>query len=133
MRSSARQAPTLKDKAAYRRTIFAPTESSTKTRLGLPFVMACMAFASCNLIRALKSQSKDMLASLVEVLQTREDMQELLRRLMTTDDTLEAFSEIGVKAPDLTRVTLEAAVAALVNCQSVKAIDAELKRRVSRN
>ena len=42
---------------------------------------------------------------------------------------LETFSELAVKEPDLTWLVLQAGVAALVNVQSVEAIDAEMKRR----
>lgn len=48
---------------------------------------------------------------------------------MRPHDMLETFSELAVKEPDLMRLTLQACVAALVNTQSVMAIDAELKRR----
>ena len=42
---------------------------------------------------------------------------------------LVAFNELAVKEPDLMRLVLQASVAALVNVQSVEAVDAELKRR----
>ena len=84
-------------------------------------------------LRALKAQSEEVLHAMMQTLRSRMDMREVIHRLMTPDDTLEAFSQIGVEDPDLARVTLEAAVAALVNTQSVLAIDAELKHRASRN
>ena len=49
--------------------------------------------------------------------------------MMRPDDVLETFSELAVKEPDLLRLVLQAAVAAMVNMQSVEAVDAELKRR----
>lgn len=42
---------------------------------------------------------------------------------------LETLSELAVKEPDLMRLVLQASVAALVNVQSVKAVEAEMKRR----
>ena len=48
---------------------------------------------------------------------------------MRPDDMLEKFSELAVKEPDLMLLTLQASVAALVNVQSVEAVDAEMKRR----
>ena len=48
---------------------------------------------------------------------------------MRPDDMLETFSESAVKDPDLMRLALQASVAALVNVQTVEAVDAELKRR----
>lgn len=41
----------------------------------------------------------------------------------------ETFSELAVKEPDPMRLVLQASVAALVNVQSVEAVDAELRRR----
>lgn len=57
-------------------------------------------------LRALKSQSESMLISLVEVLKIRQDMQDVIHRLMSPDDVLETFSQISVENPDLARVTL---------------------------
>ena len=48
---------------------------------------------------------------------------------MRPDDMLETFSELAVKDPDLMRLVLQVSVAALVNVQSVEAVDAEIKRR----
>jgi len=56
-------------------------------------------------------------------------MQNAIARLMRPDDMLETFSELAVKEPDLLRLLLQASVAALVNVQTVSAVDAELKRR----
>ena len=47
---------------------------------------------------------------------------------MRPDDMLETFSELAVKEPDLMRVVLQAAVATMVNVQTVEAAIAELKR-----
>ena len=74
-------------------------------------------------------QSRQMLSSLSESLSARPDMQNAIRRLMRPDDMLETFSELAVKEPDLMRLVLQASVAALVNAQSVEAVDGELKRR----
>ena len=70
-----------------------------------------------------------MLTTLMERLADRPDMQNAIRRLMRPDDMLETFSELAVKEPDLMLLTLQASVAALVNVQSVEAVDAEMKRR----
>jgi len=79
------------------------------------------------------NQSRDVLNSLLESLASRPDMQEAIRQMITPEDMLEAFSEIGVRDPDLARLTLQACVAALVNLQSVKAIEAEIQRRAELN
>ena len=72
---------------------------------------------------------RQMLTTLMERLTDRPDMQNAVRRLMRPDDMLETFSELAVKQPDLMRLVLQVSVAALVNVQSVEAVDAELKRR----
>ena len=74
-------------------------------------------------------QSRQVLSSLSESLSARPDMQNAIRRLMSPDDMLETFSELAVKEPDLMRLVLQACVSAMVNVQSVEAVDAELKRR----
>ena len=80
-------------------------------------------------LRELLQASRQTLKSLVESLASRPDMQNAIRRLMRPDDMLETFSELAVKEPDLMRLVLQASVAALVNVQSVEAVDEELKRR----
>lgn len=84
-------------------------------------------------LRAIQADSDTVLTSLVEALQMRSDMQEFIQCLMTGDDALETFSQIGVEDPDLARVRLEACVTALANTQCIKTIAAELKHRASRN
>ena len=80
-------------------------------------------------LRELCRTSRQTLTSLVESLGNRPDMQNAVRQLMRPDDMLETFSELAVKEPDLIRLVLQACVAAIVNVQSVEAVDAELKRR----
>ena len=52
---------------------------------------------------------------------------------MRSEDMLDTFSELAMKEPDLMRLVLHASVAALVNVQSVEAVDAEIKRRAVGN
>ena len=80
-------------------------------------------------LRELLQASRQTLTSLVDSLASRPDMQNAVRRLMRPDDMLETFSKLAVKEPDLMRLVLQASVAALVNVQSVEAVDAEMKRR----
>ena len=80
-------------------------------------------------LRTLLQASRQTLTALVQSLNSRPDMHEAVRRLMRPDDMLETFSELAVNDPDLMRLVLRACVAALVNVQSVEAVDAELKRR----
>ena len=80
-------------------------------------------------LRELLQASRQTLTSLIESLSIRPDMQNAVRRLMRPDDMLETFSELAVKEPDLMRLVLQACVAAIVNVQTVEAVDAELKRR----
>ena len=78
---------------------------------------------------AILQASGQTLPSSVDAPANRPDMQNAIRRLMRPDDVLETFHELAIKEPDLMRLVLQAAVAALVNVQSVEAVDAELKRR----
>ena len=80
-------------------------------------------------LRELLQASRQTLTALIESLSNRPDMQNAVRRLMRPDDMLETFSELAVKEPDLMRLVLQASVAALINAQSVEALDVELKRR----
>jgi hypothetical protein len=80
-------------------------------------------------LRDLLQASRQTLTSLVESLGNRPDMQNAIRRLMRPDDMLETFSELAVREPDLMRLVLQASVAALVNVQSVEAVEAEMKQR----
>ena len=80
-------------------------------------------------LRELLLASRQTLTSLVDSLVNRPDMQNAIRRLMSPDDMLETFSELAVREPDTMRLVLQASVAAMVNVQSVYAVDADLKRR----
>ena len=80
-------------------------------------------------LRELLQASRQTIAGLIDSLSNRPDMQNAVRRLMRPDDMLETFSELAVKDPDLMRLVLQVSVAALVNAQSVEAVDAELKVR----
>ena len=80
-------------------------------------------------LRDILQASGQTLASLVDALAKRPDMQNAIARLMRCDDMLETFSELAVKEPDLMRLVLQASVAALVNVQAVEGADTELKRR----
>ena len=84
---------------------------------------------SAEELRELLLASRQTLTSLVESLGNRPDMQNAIRRLMRPDDMLETFSELAVREPDLMRLVLQVSVAALVNVQSLEAVDAEMKRR----
>jgi hypothetical protein len=80
-------------------------------------------------LRDLLQASRQTLTAMVDSLANRPDTQNAIRRLMRPDDMLETFSELAVREPDLMRLVLQASVAALVNVQSVEAVDAEMKRR----
>ena len=79
-------------------------------------------------LREILQASHQTLTALIDSLANRPDMQEAVRRLMRPDDMLETFSELAVKEPDLMRLVLQASVAALVNVQSVEAVDSEMRR-----
>ena len=91
--------------------------------------MSNLANKSDDELREILQESRQTLTALIDSLTSRPDMQNAVRRLMRPDDMLETFSELAVNEPDIMRLTLQASVAALVNVQSVEAVDAELKRR----
>ena len=82
-----------------------------------------------NELRELLQASRETLAALIASLANRPDMQLAIRILIRSEDLLETLSELAVKQPDLMRLVLQVSVAALVNVQSVEAVDAEMKRR----
>ena len=84
---------------------------------------------SATELREILQASRETITALIDSLANRPDMQNAVRRLMRPDDMLETFSELAVKEPDLMRLVLQASVAALVNVQSVEAVDVEMKRR----
>ena len=97
------------------------------------FKMNNLSKVSDERLREIVTASRQTIASLIESLASRPDMQNAIARLMSPDDMLETFSELAVKDPDLMRLVLQASVAALVNIQAVESGDAELKRRSASN
>jgi hypothetical protein len=47
---------------------------------------------------------------------------------MHADDTMESCRELSARGPELMRLVLQGEVAALVNMQSVEAVEVEVKR-----
>ena len=80
-----------------------------------------------------QAEADSTLASLVDALSERPDMQQALRKLMSRDDMLKMFSQQAVADPDLMRVTLQASVAALINVHTHRTATADLKRRAEAN
>ena len=79
----------------------------------------------------LRTSCQDILKSLVGSFESRADMQAVIKKLMVSED---AFTELAsVPDDDLKRLTLQASVAAMVNLQSLMAIDAEMARRAGLN
>jgi hypothetical protein len=64
-------------------------------------------------LRVLMQNSRQTLASLIQSLHHRPDMQNAIRRLMSPDDMLETLSGLAVKEPDLMRPVLQGSVAAM--------------------
>ena len=70
-----------------------------------------------------------MLTTLSQSLVDRPDMEQAVRCLMSTKNTLATFNRLAENDPVLMERVLQASVAAMVNVQCVEAVDAELKRR----
>jgi hypothetical protein len=82
-------------------------------------------------LQTLRTSCQDILTSIVESLKDRVDIQEVMVQLVASDNIAQTLIEFP--DDDLARLTLPASVAALVNTQSVMAIDAELARRAGLN
>ncbi len=81
-------------------------------------------------LRTLRASCREVLQSLVESL-NRADLQAGIDRLMRAGDMVDELNAINAVSRDWARLILQASVAALVNTQSVEAVDAELKRRAT--
>lgn len=81
-------------------------------------------------LRTLRTSCRDVLHSLVECLNDRADPQTGIGRLMGAVEIVDELNAINSASPDLARLILQASVAALVNTQTVEAVDGELRRRV---
>ena len=92
-----------------------------------------MSELSTDQLLKVQAEADSTLTSLVDALSERPDMQQALRKLMSPDDMLEAFSQQAIEDPDLMRVTLQASVAALINVHTHRTATAELKRRAEAN
>jgi hypothetical protein len=73
--------------------------------------------------------SWDALNAVLERLSKNPEMQDGIRRLMTVEDLLVELHAIENQSPIAAQQILHASIAALVNTQTVRAIDAELLRR----
>jgi hypothetical protein len=73
--------------------------------------------------------SWDALNSVLESMSTNPAMQDGVRRMMTAEDLLAELHAIELRSPVAAQQILQACIAALVNTQTVRAIDAELLRR----
>ena len=82
-------------------------------------------------LQTLRTSCQDILKSIVDSLNGRVDIQEVIVQLVASDNIAQTL--IDFPDDDLARLTLQASVAALVNTQSVMAIDAELARRAGLN
>ena len=82
-------------------------------------------------LQTLRTSCQDVLRAVVGSLEDRADMQAAIQQVMNSDNAFEALASIP--DDDLKRLTLQACVAALVNLQSMTAIDAEIERRAGLN
>jgi hypothetical protein len=82
-------------------------------------------------LQTLRTSCQDILKSIVDSLNGRVDIQEVMVQLVASENIAQTLIEFP--DDDLARLTLQASVAALVNTQSVMAIDAELTRRAGLN
>lgn len=79
-------------------------------------------------LRRLQCQSRQTLEPLAENITSRPEIQHVIRRLMSPEDTLATFSQLALNEPDLMRLVLQASVAALVNFHVVESDNLEIRR-----
>ena len=82
-------------------------------------------------LQTLRTSCQTLLRAVVGSLEDRADMQAAIQQIMSSDNAFEALESL--QDDELKRLTLQACVAALVNLQSVTAIDAEIDRRAGLN
>lgn len=88
-----------------------------------------LAELSDDKLRILIHSCREMLRTLAQSLSHRPDIAVAVDQLMKSRDMPETYRELSAVYPDLSRLVLQASVAALVNVQSLEATDAEMKRR----
>lgn len=74
-----------------------------------------------------RTSCRQVLQSLVDVLNDRSDLQAGIDRLMRANEMVDELNAIH-RLPDLARLILQPSVAAMVNTQRVETIDGELRR-----
>ena len=80
-------------------------------------------------LKTLLHHCRELLSAVAQSLDDRPDMAGAIHRLMTSSDMPETFRELSEESAELSRHVLQAAIAALVNVQSLEAADAEMRRR----
>jgi hypothetical protein len=88
-------------------------------------------YLSDEMLHRLRHQCNDTLQAVWERLENDIALQDGLRRLLVADDMMLEFRKIESESQVNASLILQGAVAVLVNEQSIKAINAELQRRVT--
>ena len=88
-------------------------------------------FLSDDALRQLSHQCNDTLKAVWQRLENDIALQEGLRRLLIANDMMVEFRKIEFESQENATLILQGAVAVLVNEQSIKAINAEMERRIA--
>jgi hypothetical protein len=84
-------------------------------------------------LQKLRAECRDVVNEICERLACDSHASHQLRSLVASPDMLADFVRLAKSDPDSSGLILRAAIAALVNAQSVMVIDAELMRRAEKN
>ena len=74
-------------------------------------------------LRTVRTSCREVLGSVIASLNHRSDIQAGIERLMSSGDMVDELNAINAESVDLPRLILQTSVAALVNIQSVEAVD----------
>jgi hypothetical protein len=88
-------------------------------------------FLSDDALHQLSHQCRDTLKAVWLRLEDDIALQEGLRRLLIANDMMVEFRKIEFESQENATLILQGAVAVLVNEQSIKAINAEMERRIA--
>lgn len=84
-------------------------------------------------LQSLKSRAQDALNTACSQAATDKQIVDCIGKLTTSSSLLKEFHSVAYVDPEIAEHILHAALAALVNAQSLLAVEAELRRRANLN
>ena len=84
-------------------------------------------------LQSLESRAQDALNTACSQAATDRQLVDCIGKLTTSSNLLKEFNAVAYVSPEVAEKVLQAALGALVNAQSLLAVEAELRRRANRN